>query len=148
MISIDSSPHNGTAQAAAFAGELCRQFGLHVELQEGVVRGVNQANLIARPQEGRPGEEVLLQSHLDTVDPGSYSLWTETDRNPFNATIKGGKIYGLGAADVKLDFLCKLYAIKGLGKRAWRTPFVLVGTYGEEIGMWGAKHLMLEKQVS
>ncbi|HEX4925435.1 MAG TPA: M20/M25/M40 family metallo-hydrolase, partial [Bdellovibrionales bacterium] len=145
---IDSSPHNGTAQAAAFAGELCRQFGLHVELQEGVVRGVNQANLIARPQEGRPGEEVLLQSHLDTVDPGSYSLWTETDRNPFNATIKGGKIYGLGAADVKLDFLCKLYAIKGIGKRAWKVPFVLVGTYGEEIGMWGAKHLMLEKQVS
>ncbi|MEQ1878678.1 MAG: M20/M25/M40 family metallo-hydrolase, partial [Bdellovibrionia bacterium] len=148
FISIDSSPHNGTTEIAAFAADLCRQAGLHVEIQEGVVRGVNQSNLIARPVEGRPGDELLLQAHLDTVDPGSYSLWTETDRNPFNATIKAGSIYGLGAADVKLDFLCKLYAIKSLGKREWKLPFVLVGTYGEEIGMWGARQLIHEKKIS
>lgn len=148
IISIDSSPHNGTGEIAAFVAELCRKSGLHVEIQEGVVRGVNQANVIARAQERRPSDELLLQSHLDTVDPGSYGLWSETDRNPFNATIKGGSIYGLGSANAKLDFLCKLYAIKNLPKRDWKLPFVLVGTYGEEIGMWGARQLMLEKKIS
>jgi acetylornithine deacetylase/succinyl-diaminopimelate desuccinylase-like protein len=148
IISIDSSPHNGTAEVALFAAELCKQQGLFVDLQEGVLNGLRQINVIARPFEQRPGDELMLQTHLDTVDPGSYGLWTETDKNPFNATIKAGKIYGLGVADVKLDFICKLFALKNISNEKLKSPYVLVGTYGEETGMWGAKNLLLEKKVS
>src|ERR1700753_3585158 len=44
---------------------------------------------------------LLLNTHLDTVGPGLLENWTETGGDPFAATIKDGKIYGLGAADVK-----------------------------------------------
>lgn len=94
----------------------------------------------------------MLQAHLDTADPGSYSLWKMTQSNPFNASIysssQGDKIYGLGAADVKLDFLCKLRAIAELGQQKWKLPFVLVGTHSEELGMTGAIQLVRKKKIS
>ncbi|MGE3974019.1 MAG: M20 family metallopeptidase [Bdellovibrionales bacterium] len=148
FISVESTPNTGNVDAAQLAAQWCREAGLHVSLQEGVIAGVAQMNVIARPVESRPSSEILFQTHLDTASPGAYSLWTETDRNPFNATIHGDRIYGLGAANSKLDFLCKLEAIKQIGNKKWKTPFVLVGTYGQEIGMFGAKKIVQEDMVS
>jgi acetylornithine deacetylase/succinyl-diaminopimelate desuccinylase-like protein len=147
FIAVESTPSTGNVEVAKLAGELCKEIGLHVEYQEGVIAGVAQMNVIARPAPSRPPEEIMFQTHLDTAEPGIYSLWTETDRNPFNASIRDGSIYGLGAAH-KLDFICKLWAIKELGKQKWKTPFVLVGTFGEESGMLGAKKLMQSKSVN
>jgi acetylornithine deacetylase/succinyl-diaminopimelate desuccinylase-like protein len=148
FISVESTPSTGNVDAAQLAAQWCQDAGLHVTLQDGVIAGVAQANLIARPVTDRPDNEILFQTHLDTTSPGTYSLWTETDRNPFNATIHGDRIYGLGAANSKLDFLCKLRAIKQVGKKKWKTPFVLVGTYGQEIGMFGAKKIIQNEMIS
>ncbi len=148
FIAVESTPSTGNAMAAQLAGDLCTELGLHVEYQEGVISGIAQMNVIGRPSAGRPVEEVLFQTHLDTVEPGTYSLWTATDRNPFNASIRDGKIYGLGAANSKLDYLCKLWAVKELGKKNWKLPFVLVGTFGEELGMLGAKKIIQGKAVN
>lgn len=126
----------------------CRQKGLHVEEQEEIVGDLEQVNVIARPVEVRPGSEFLLQTHLDTVDPGPYPLWTKTGANPFDAHIIDGNIHGLGAADVKLDFLCKLEALASFGKREWILPPVLVGTFGEESGMQGALKLIRKNKIS
>jgi len=148
LISIDSTPTHGNKEVAQFAAELCRQRGLHVELQSDFIGDTEHANVIARPVDFRPPIELLLQTHLDTVDPGPFPLWTHTECNPFDATIIDGQIYGLGAADVKLDFLCKLEAIASFGKdRAWKLPPVLVGTYGEEIGMQGALRLIRKNKI-
>jgi len=148
IIAVESTPSTGNVETAMLAGELCRQIGLHVEFQEGVIAGVAQANVIARPSDKRPDAELMLQTHLDTCEPGIYSQWTESDRNPFNASIRGDKIYGLGTANAKLDFVCKLWAIRELGPRNWKLPFVLVGTFGEESGMLGAKKLIQNKSVN
>ena len=148
FIEIDSTPSNGTLEIAQFAAELCRSAGLHVDLQEDTFNGIGQANLIARPVAGRPQDEFLLQTHLDTVDPGSFALWTKTGANPFSASIYQDTIYGLGAAKSKLDFLCKLEAIRQLGPRKWRHPFALAGTFGEEQGMAGSIRLIRKKAVS
>ncbi|HVK62188.1 MAG TPA: M20/M25/M40 family metallo-hydrolase, partial [Bdellovibrionales bacterium] len=155
FIEIDSTPANGTADLARYAAELCRQVGLHVDLHVETLNGVEQANLVARPSEAMPAEELLLQTHLDTSDPGAYALWTRTGANPFSASIytegeKGETLYGLGAAGAKLDFLCKLQAINAVSKRgkAWRLPPVLAGTFGEEVGMQGAVRLIRKKKIS
>lgn len=148
LIEIDTTPANGTLEAVNFAAELCRKAGLFVEIQNENHNGIEQANLIARPGEGRPGAELLLQTHLDTSDPGSYALWTRTGANPFNATIYRDTLFGLGAASTKLDFLCKLDAIEQLRGKSYRLPFVLVGTFGEEIGMPGAIKLIRKKKIS
>lgn len=149
LISIDSTPTHGNRDLAKWVAAFCRQRGLFVEEQEELVGGLHQTNIIARPVAQRPPLEFLLQTHLDTVDPGPFSLWDETGANPFDAHIKDGKIYGLGAADVKLDFLCKLEAMASfVGDRAWRLPPVLVGTFGEESGMQGALKLIRKNQIS
>ncbi len=85
---------------------------------------------------------LLLNTHLDTVSPGILENWTETNGEPFTATVKDGRIFGLGAADVKLDFLCKLYAAERFREKKLRHPIYLVGTCCEEIGMFGAKYLI------
>ncbi len=117
FIAIDSTPGNGNRELALFAAQLCREAGLFVELQYENVNGVDQANVIARPIEVMPQDELLLQTHLDTVDPGNYALWSKTNANPFNASIYQDTLYGLGSADVKLDFLCKLKAIEDLKEK-------------------------------
>ena len=149
LIAIDSTPTHGNKELAKWVAAFCRQKGLHVEEQEEIVGDLVQVNVIARFNEDRPEKEFLLQTHLDTVDPGPFPMWTETGANPFDAHIIDGKIYGLGAADVKLDFLCKLEAMASFGKnRAWRLPPVLVGTFGEESGMQGALKLIRKNKVS
>ncbi len=131
------------------AAQFCRERGLHVEIQEEFNGDTEEMNVIARPVEARPSNEFLFQTHLDTVDPGPYQMWTKTGYNPFDAAILDGKIYGLGAADVKLDFLCKLEAlVKFKDVKSWGLPPVLVGTYGEEVGMTGALKLIRKNKIS
>jgi acetylornithine deacetylase/succinyl-diaminopimelate desuccinylase-like protein len=148
FIAIDSTPANGNKELTLFAAQLCREAGLHVEIQTEAMNGLEQANIIARPTQERPNEEVMFQTHLDTTDPGSFALWTKTSANPFNASIYNDEIYGLGAADVKLDFLCKLRAFSEVKKGSWKLPPVLVGTFGEESGMAGSVKLVRKKLVS
>ncbi len=149
MISFDSSPSHGTRELVHWLAQLCKERGLFVEIQDEVLGDKEQANIIIRPQDSRPALELLLQSHLDTPDPGPFGFWTQTGHNPFDAHIIDQKIYGLGAADVKLDFLCKLEAISAFSSQSnWRLPPVLIGTYGEELGMAGALKLIRKNKFS
>ena len=149
IIRIESTPTVGNEEVSLFCADLCRQAGLEVELQEATFLSKKQYNLLARPGAKKKGvTEVIFQSHLDTVEPGPLGNWTKTDHNPFQATIEGDRIYGLGTTDVKLDFLCKLRALKEFTGKQMKTPFVLVGTFGEEIGMQGAHHLVESKAVT
>ncbi|GIL18810.1 MAG: hypothetical protein BroJett040_25610 [Oligoflexia bacterium] len=149
FISIDSTPDQGSDKIAQLAAELCRSRGLIVEEQEEVAADLKQANVIARPVSGRPMSEFMLQTHLDTPDPGPFGLWEKTGCNPFDAHIIDGNIYGLGTADVKLDFLCKLEAISAYSAQTkWKLPPVLVGTFGEETGMAGTLKLIRKNKVT
>jgi acetylornithine deacetylase/succinyl-diaminopimelate desuccinylase-like protein len=78
---------------------------------------------------------------LDTVPPGDIALWTECPNGPFVPVIKDERIYGLGAADTKLDFVVKALAL--LECRPPRRDVYLVATFGEEHGLVGAKELAL-----
>lgn len=148
FIAIDSSPSVGNFEAAQFAAKIARSWGLSVEVQEENHNGSAQANVIIRTTDSRPDREFMLQTHLDTVDPGNFALWTKTGANPFNASIYQEAIYGLGTAEVKLDFLCKLRALAKLKDENFKIPPVIVGTYGEEIGMAGAVKLLRKKKVN
>jgi len=149
FISLDSTPSQGNLAAARFAVELCKAKGLEVETMEEIWADQTQMNVIARPPLGKDGEEeLLLQNHLDTVDPGPFGLWTRTGNNPFDAHIIDKKIYGLGAADVKLDFICKIEALASFaGQKNWKMKPVLVGTFAEEQGMVGALKLIRKNKI-
>ena len=148
LVALDSTPGHGNRLAAEFLGGLCEQAGLTVEYQRESLAGVDQCNVLARPQVFLPERELLLQTHLDTRPAGHFSQWTKTQANPFNASIYGDELFGLGAADAKLDFLCKLEAVRPLVGKALRVPFVLVGTFGAQTGMAGAIKLIRRKKLS
>ncbi len=148
FISIDSTPTQGSKSAAEFAAKYCRSLGLHVEEQVESSPLGEEVNIIVRHKPERTGLELLLQNHLDTIDPGPFHLWSVTGNNPFDATIVDNKIYGIGTADVKLDFLCKARAMAALKDKNFKLPPVLVGTYGEETGMMGCLKLIRKNKVN
>jgi acetylornithine deacetylase/succinyl-diaminopimelate desuccinylase-like protein len=119
---------------------LCSQ-GWGVRRQKVVERGVPFYNLLARrgPSSARP---LLLNTHTDTVPPGPAERWTLTGRDPFLLTRRGRFLYGLGVADVKLNLLCQIEALRRLGPVPFRKPIAIAGTYGEERGLEGARQLI------
>lgn len=149
FVAIDSTPSQGSFKAAEFAAKFCEDLGLHVERQIESSPMGEEMNLIIRTSEERHGFEFLLQNHLDTVDPGPYHSWEKTGLNPFDASIIENKIFGLGTADVKLDFLIKAKAISEFKNiKNFKLPPVLVATYGEESGMLGALKLIRKNKIS
>ncbi len=147
FIAIESTPGHGNFEAAEFVARLSGEMGFHVENQKETLNGLEQSNVIIRNFQGIPSEELLLQTHLDTVDPGNFGQWTKTQSNPFNASIYNNEMYGLGVADTKLDFICKLFAARDFSRKKLKRPFVLVGTYGAQNAMAGAIKLVRRKQI-
>ncbi|MCX8198012.1 MAG: M20/M25/M40 family metallo-hydrolase [Candidatus Micrarchaeota archaeon] len=90
LVSINSVFPNEASLAKFCAGYLS-DCGFEVKLQE---YSKGRFNVIA--QKGPRAGSVLLSAHLDTVPPYNYA-----GKDPFRMLIKGGRIYGLGAWDMK-----------------------------------------------
>src|SRR3982751_283367 len=146
LIAADTVSARGTRQAADLLQSLWEHAGLAVHRQ--VVEDVH-VNLLGGPGAGAAGAGgVLLVTHLDTVPPGPLERWTA---DPWTLTERDGFLHGLGVADVKLDALCKAEAARRLQGRKCRRPFWLLGTFGGEVGLRGARHFVgsdLFRQVS
>lgn len=74
-------------------------------------KGVSDArpNVIATLPGSGNGKSLILNGHMDTVTPNVY--WT---RDPFAAEIEDGRLYGLGALDMKASLSMFVYATKAL----------------------------------
>jgi acetylornithine deacetylase/succinyl-diaminopimelate desuccinylase-like protein len=139
LIAANTVSANGTQGAADLLQGLWEHAGLPVQRQ--VVDGIH-VNVLAGPGgDARGPGGVLLVTHLDTVPAGPG--W-RTD--PWELTEKGGWLTGLGVADVKLDALCKAEAARRLQGRSCVRPFWLLGTFGEEVGLRGARHFVESEQ--
>jgi acetylornithine deacetylase/succinyl-diaminopimelate desuccinylase-like protein len=141
LIGCRSVTGEGTrAIAELCVRELLLPNGIEARLIPSPREGAEQVNLVALVKGRDSGcAPLLFNSHLDTVPPGEGRLWTECSGDPFAASVKGERIYGLGAADTKLDFVAKVTALieEGVPRRdVW-----LVATFGEEHGLVGAKEI-------
>jgi len=67
------------------------------------------SNLWAVHRGQRPGLTVVLAGHTDVVPTGPLSEWRS---DPFVPTIREGKLYGRGAADMKSSIACFVVAIE------------------------------------
>jgi succinyl-diaminopimelate desuccinylase len=141
FIATPSVSREGNAAIAALAAELLEGAGLAVRQQRAPYAGPEQINVIAEagPATGR---DLLLITHLDTVPPGDPALWTATGGDPFRPTRSGDRLYGLGSADAKVDLVCKAFGLAALDLASLRRRVRVVGTFGEEIGLRGARHLV------
>src|SRR6266404_1778293 len=135
LVAADTVSSQGTRRAADLLQPAWEHAGLAVRRQ--VVDEVH-VNILGGPggeTSGRGG--VLLVTHLDTVPPGPLERW---QGDPWTLTERDGFLHGLGAADVKLDALCKAEAARRVQGRKAKRPFWLLGTFGEEVGLRGARH--------
>ncbi|MGD2129574.1 MAG: ArgE/DapE family deacylase [Lysobacterales bacterium] len=62
---------------------------------------------------GGDGPALILNGHIDVVPAGKESRWTLP---PWNGTVRDGRVYGRGAADMKGGLCCALFAVRALRK--------------------------------
>lgn len=80
---------------------------------------------------------LVLNSHIDHVDPGDPSLWPVP---PYSGDIVGDRIFGRGACDIKGPLAVQVYSMAGMiraGQRPKR-DVVFCGVVQEEVGGAGA----------
>lgn len=105
--------------------------------------GSTKANLIATlgGADDQPGG-LVLSGHTDTV-PCNPELWSS---DPYTATERDGRIYGLGSADMKSFFALALEAAARFEAQDLKRPLVILCTADEESSMSGARALLAENR--
>lgn len=94
-----------------------------------------KANLIATLGSGDGG--LVLAGHSDTV-PYDADRWQS---DPFTLTERDGKLYGLGATDMKGFFPVIIEAVKPYIGQPFKHPLIVLATADEESSMSGARAL-------
>lgn len=124
----------------------CEQLGLTVDLTFNDAK--NKANLFVTVPAGKDADEInhglVLSGHTDVV-PVDGQDWTS---EPFTATIRGDKLYGRGACDMKGFIACALtllpQAVKLSNAGQLRCPLHLALSFDEEVGCLGAPLLLAD----
>ena len=125
---------------------ICEQLGLTVELTFNEAK--TKANLFATVPAGENADIVnnglVLSGHTDVV-PVDGQAWTS---EPFTATIRGDKLYGRGACDMKGFIACALTllprAVQLSNAGQLRRPLHLALSFDEEVGCLGAPLILAD----
>lgn len=111
LVSLDTTntgaPDSGyETLAAEFLADYLRRGGITaVDL---IGRTPERQNLVASLPGRRSGCALLLMSHSDVVPAGDLSTWTSP---PFTPTLRDGRLYGRGAADMKGTVAAQVIAL-------------------------------------
>jgi putative selenium metabolism hydrolase len=133
LIQTPSMPGEEETIAQLVAGEL-RSVGLD-EVSLDAVGNVH-GRIYGRD---RQLPALVLNTHLDHVDPGDPSLWPVP---PYAGEIVDGRIVGRGASDIKGPLAVQVYSMAGLLRRNQRPrrDVVFSAVVEEEVGGAGAVH--------
>ena len=114
---------------------------LHVPLRLTYDEGRKKANLFATLGAGKPNG-VLLSGHTDTV-PWDGQAWTV---DPLSATVQGGRLYGRGSADMKGWIGLVVAQTQSWLEADPAHALHYAFSYDEEVGGFGARHLIADLQ--
>lgn len=89
-------------------------------------------NVVAVLRGARPGKRLVLSGHLDTYPAGDPSRWTVP---PFAATIRGDRLYGRGAADMKGGIAAAIAVLAALAERPDFAGELVLALAGDEESM-------------
>ena len=90
---------------------------------------------------GQAGRSVMLNAHLDHVDPGDPSRWPHP---PYEGFVGDGFVWGRGASDVKGALAAQVYALGAMRQAGLRPAgdCYFAGVVMEEIGGLGTRKLL------
>ena len=137
LVRLNTVSHESNLPLIECIADHLRTLGVPLRLTYDEAR--RKANLFATLGEGRPGG-VVLSGHTDTV-PWDGQAWTH---DPLGATLKDGRLYGRGSADMK-GFIGLAVAQAQAFLNA-DLPFAVhyAFSYDEEVGCFGVRHLIAD----
>lgn len=98
-----------------------------------------KANLFATLGEGKPAG-VILSGHTDTV-PWEGQAWSD---DPLSATVRDGRLYGRGSADMKGFIATVLSQAQTFLHATAPFAFHVAFSYDEEVGCFGVRELIAD----
>lgn len=141
LIAFDTVSRNSNLELIAFVSELLTDAGARLRLthdKEG-----RKANLFATLGPERDGGYVL-SGHSDVV-PVDGQDWSS---DPFRAEIRGDKLYGRGACDMKGFIGTALALLPEFKATDLKRPVHLAFSFDEEVGCVGVRRLLDDLQTA
>ena len=146
LIAFDTVSRHSNLALIEDVQAYCEQLGLTVDLSFNDAK--NKANLFVTVPAGTNADDMnhglVLSGHTDVV-PVDGQDWTS---EPFIATIRGDKLYGRGACDMKGFIACALtllpQAVNLSNAGKLRRPLHLALSFDEEVGCLGAPLILAD----
>ena len=94
-------------------------------------------NVVGRWRGSVGGRSLILNAHIDNVEPGATTAWTHA---PFGGEIVDGRLYGRGSCDMKAGLVTHLMALAAVRAAGFtlRGDVIVESTISEEDGGAGA----------
>lgn len=130
------NPPGNESALAEFSAETLAKHGFRVEL---IPFEESRLHLIAEKGCSGKNPPVVFSGHFDTVPFGARE-WTF---DPLGGKVTDGKLFGRGSSDMKGGLAAMITAaILAFETRTPETGVRLIFTSGEELGCFGAQHLV------
>ncbi|MGO2386947.1 MAG: acetylornithine deacetylase [Psychrobacter sp.] len=146
LIAFDTVSRDSNLALINDVKSYCEQLGLTVDLTFNEAK--TKANLFVTVPAGENADIInnglVLSGHTDVV-PVDGQAWSS---DPFTATIRGDKLYGRGACDMKGFIACALtvlpQAVQLSNNGQLRRPLHLALSFDEEVGCLGAPLILAD----
>jgi acetylornithine deacetylase/succinyl-diaminopimelate desuccinylase-like protein len=92
--------------------------------------------------DSRTKKGLLFTAPVDTCNPGNRADWSDLAGNPLKPKADRDWIYGLGAANSKLNFLAMLVAADTFSRSKFLQPLYVAATCGGESVLAGSRYLI------
>jgi acetylornithine deacetylase len=136
LVAFDTVSANSNLALIDWVVEYLRGHGIAADLTFSNAR--DKANLFATIGPADAGGGVILSGHTDVV-PVAGQPW---DSDPFALVERDGRLYGRGTADMKSFIAIALALVPEFKARPLKRPLHLALSFDEEVGCFGAPHLI------
>lgn len=140
LVEIPTRNPPGEEKAGAeFIRDRLREWGVEHELV--LEPDPDRPQVVAWLRGSGDGPTVILNGHIDTVGEGDRAEWTVP---PFQLTRRDGRLYGLGACDMKGSLAVALAIVRALqqGEVDFVGTLMLQAVMGEEMDEDGTRTLL------
>jgi len=137
LVRMNTVSANSNLELIHFVRDALHKLGVASRLSFNADR--TKANLFATLGEGKPAG-VILSGHTDTV-PWDGQAWSV---DPLSATVRDGRLYGRGCADMKSFIALALASAQAFLESP--APFAIhfAFSYDEEVGCFGVRELIAD----